>query len=154
LDSLVSKAGKLVWLPKSLFTQLHRFRVHVLAYWKLGEKEPWFLTTNLPDPQLALRAYRCRMWIEEMYGYMKGHGLDLEATHLQDAARISRLFLGISIIFVWLLTLGNWVVKRGYRHFVDHKSRRDKSYFRLGWDWVERALGLNRPLPLRFKPYF
>jgi hypothetical protein len=28
------------------------------------------------------------------------------------------------------------VVKRGLRHFVDHKSRRDKSYFRIGWDWV------------------
>jgi hypothetical protein len=75
--------------------------------------------------------------IEEMYGDMKGHGFDLEATHLKDAARISRLFLGICIVFVWLITLGSWVVKRGYRHLVDHRSRRDKSCFRIGWDWID-----------------
>jgi len=94
------------------------------------------------------------MWVEEMYGDMKGHGFDLEATQLKQADRIGRLFLGFGIVFVWLITLGNWVVKRGYRHLVDHKSRRDKSYFRLGWDWVERCCALNRPIPLRFKPYF
>jgi hypothetical protein len=94
------------------------------------------------------------MWIEEMYGDMKGHGFDLEATHLSDPDRISRLVLAVCITFVWFITLGSWVVKQGYRHFVDHKSRRDKSYFRLGWDWVERCLRLSQPIPFRLKPYF
>ena len=94
------------------------------------------------------------MWVEEMYGDMKGHGFDLETAQLKQADRIDRLFLGFCIVFVWLITLGNWVVKRGYRHLVDHKSRRDKSYFCLGWDWVERCCALNWPIPLRFKPYF
>jgi hypothetical protein len=82
------------------------------------------------------------MGVEEMYGDMKGHGFDLETTHLQNTARISRLFLGVCTVFVWLITLGSWVVKRGYRHLVDHKSRRDKSYFRIGWDWIERCFSL------------
>ena len=30
-----------------------------------------------------------------MYGDMKGHGFDLEATHLDDADRISRLVLAV-----------------------------------------------------------
>ena len=92
--------------------------------------------------------------IEEMYGDMKGHGFDLEATHLNDADRINRLVLGVSITYVWLITLGSWVVKRGFRHLLDHKSRRDKSYFRLGWDWLRRCIRLGQPLPLRFTPYF
>jgi hypothetical protein len=94
------------------------------------------------------------MWVEETYGDLKGHGFDLEATHLNDADRIARLVLGFCIVFVWLITLGSWVVKRGYRHLVDHKSRRDKSYFRIGWDWIERCLSLRRPILLRFQPFF
>ena len=125
----------------------------LLLHWEAGEDEPWYLVSDQVGKTTLLKIYGKRMWVEEMYGDMKGHGFDLEATHLQDATRISRLFLGIAILFVWLITLGSWVVKRGYRHCVDHKSRRDKSYFRLGWDWLERCLGLNRPIPLRFKPY-
>jgi hypothetical protein len=125
----------------------------LLLHWETGEEDPWYLVSDRPGKTALLRTYRKRMWVEEMYGDMKGHGFDLEATHLKDAARIARLFLGFCILFVWLITLGSWVVKRGYRHWVDHKSRRDKSYFRLGWDWVERCFSLDRPIPLRFRPY-
>ena len=72
------------------------------------------------------------MWVGEMYGDLKGHGFDLEASQLKQTDRIGRLFLGFGIVFVWLITRGNWVVKRGYRHLVAHKSRGDKSCFRLG----------------------
>jgi len=126
----------------------------LLLHWETGEDEPWYLVSDQSGKGALLKFYRRRMWVEEMYGDMKGHGFDLEATHLKDAARISRLFLGICIVFVWLITLGSWVVKRGLRHLVDHKSRRDKSYFRIGWDWVERCLSLDRPFSLHFKPYF
>ncbi len=51
------------------------------------------------------------MWVEEMYGDLKGHGFDLETIHLKSAQRIARLFLAVSIVFVWLISLGSWVVK-------------------------------------------
>jgi hypothetical protein len=41
------------------------------------------------------------MWTEELYGDLKGHGFDLEATHLDDADRIARLVLAVCINFVW-----------------------------------------------------
>ena len=119
----------------------------------LGTDEPWFLLSSQPDTRWTIRTYRIRMWIEEMYGDMKGHGFDLEATHLRHADRISRLFLAACLVFVWLITLGAWLVKRGYRHLVDRKDRRDKSYFRLGWDWLERLLRLGQPFRLQFRPY-
>jgi hypothetical protein len=127
----------------------------LVLHWKKGEEEPWYLVCdrNLA-PRTLLRIYRKRMWVEEMYGDMKGHGFDLETTHLKCAQRIARLFLAVSIVFVWLISLGSWVVKRGYRHFVDHRSRRDKSYFRIGWDWVERCLGLNQPFSVQITPFF
>lgn len=126
----------------------------LVIHWDKGEEEPWFLVSNQADTRLMIRHYRIRMWIEEMYGDMKGHGFDLEATHLADADRISRLVLAVCLTFVWFITLGSWVVKRGWRHLLDHKSRRDKSYFRLGWDWMERCLRLNQPVPIRFSPCF
>ena len=121
-------------------------------HWDCGEDEPWFLISNQPGRMKIVSLYRVRMWTEEMYGDMKGHGFDLEATHLDHVDRISRLVLVACLSFVWLITLGGWVVKRGLRHLIDHKSRRDKSYFRLGWDWLARCLRLSEPIPIRFTP--
>lgn len=135
-------------------TQTHDYGwLWLVLHWQRGEDEPWFLLSNQPDTRWIIRAYKIRMWTEEMYGDMKGHGFDLQATHLRHTDRISRLFLAVCLVFVWLITLGAWVVKRGYRHLVDRKDRRDKSYFRIGWDWLERLLRLGQPLRLQFKPY-
>jgi hypothetical protein len=58
------------------------------------------------------------------------------------------------MVFVCLIALGSWLVKCGFRHLIDLKSRRDKSYFRLGWDWLARFLRLQQPLPFGFALYF
>lgn len=126
----------------------------LLLHWAKGEDEPWFLITDAPTQGQLVRLYAIRMWTEELYGDLKGHGFDLEATHLDDPDRIARLVLALCINFVWFITLGSWVVKRGFRHLVDVKSRRDKSYFRIGWDWIHRCLRLNLPVPLLFAPFF
>jgi hypothetical protein len=140
------------WVRLTAFHDVGWF--FLVLHWKVGEDEPWYLLSNQADCRLLIRRYKIRMWIEEMYGDMKGHGFDLEATHLDDVDRIARLVLGVCFTFVWFITLGSWVVKRGFRHLIDHRSRRDKSYFRLGWDWLERCLRLDQPLPLHFIPYF
>lgn len=126
----------------------------LVVHWQPREEEPWYLISDCSDQQQLIKLYKMRMWVEEMYGDMKGHGFDLEATHLDDVDRISRLVLAVCISYVWFITLGSWVVKRGFRHLVDHKCRRDKSYFRIGWDWIERCRRHDRPVPLHFKPYF
>jgi hypothetical protein len=82
---------------------------------------------------------------EERYADLKDHGFDLEATRLTDALRISRLMLAIAITYGWLISLGS-CPKRGVRQLLDAKSRRDKSYFRIGWDWLQRALSLQLPI--------
>ncbi len=110
--------------------------------------------SNQASPRHIVRMYTRRMWIEEMFGDMKGHGFDLEPTHLDDQDRISRLVLGVCIAYVWLIALGSWVIKRGFRHLIDLKSRRDKSYFCLGWDWLERCLLYQMPIPIHFAPVF
>jgi hypothetical protein len=129
--------------------------VWLVLHWARGEEEPWFLVSDRsPEhPTPLIRTYKRRMWMEEMFGDMKGHGFDLESTHLRHAKRIERLILGVCITFVWLISLGSWVVKNGHRHLIDVNSRRDKSYFRLGWDWTERCIHIGLPIRLYFSPY-
>jgi hypothetical protein len=154
LVDLALQEGDTCYLGWVRLTEKHAYgRVSLLVHWEVGEKEPWYLVTDQPASWRTIRLYKLRMWVEEMYGDLKGHGFDLEATHVQDADRLSRLVLGVCLVFTWLICLGSWVVKRGLRHLVDRKDRRDKSYFRIGWDWLERCLHQGQPFQLRFVPY-
>ncbi|MBE0411503.1 MAG: hypothetical protein IBX69_17400 [Anaerolineales bacterium] len=102
LNGLVEKVRKSVGLRGCCLTAKYAYPVNLLACWQIGEKEPWFLATNLVCPQTVMQAYRRRMGIEEMYGDMKGHGFDLEKTHLRHFLRLSRLTLAVSCyMFGW-----------------------------------------------------
>jgi hypothetical protein len=151
---LIEKAGQSLWLGPALLTQKHAYRVNLLAHWKPGEKEPWLLATNLPSLKAALSLYRRRMWIEEMFGDFKKHGFDLESTHLRHFLRLSRLTLAVSLLYVWLVSVGSQTIKNGKRHLVDRRGRKDLSVFRIGFNAINRYLtnGLSFSIPL--VPYF
>jgi len=73
--SWVEKPGGSIWLGRGWLAESEFYPVNLLAHWKIGEKEPWCLATNLPDRQTTLRAYSRRMWTEEMFGEMKNMAL-------------------------------------------------------------------------------
>lgn len=136
------------------FTEAHHLGgVHLLTHWAEGEDDPWYLMSSQPVSPQTLRLYGVRMWTEEFYGDLKGHGFNLEATQLGCQGRLERLVLGVCYAYVWLIALGSSVVKRGLRYVVDRRDRRDKSYFRIGWDYIEYRLRLGKPIPVRFEPY-
>ena len=151
LDLKEGETRYLGWVR--LAAKYHYGPVSAVLYWEKGEEEPWYLVTDVTATWYTIRTYKLRMWIEEMYGDMKGHGFDLGATHLRNLDRLSRLVLGVCLVYIWLISVGSWVVKNGRRHWVDRKDRRDKSYFRIGWDWLERCLAQGQSLTLRFAPY-
>ena len=146
LDSFVQRAGQRVWLSRAYLTQQEIYPVSVLIYWKIGEKEPWCLVTNLPDATLTIRYYRRRMWIEEMFGDFKKQGFDLERTMLRHAARLSRLTLAVAFLYVWLLSVGSRTIRAGLRHLVDRKDRRDLSIFQIGLRFIDRKLLHSHPI--------
>lgn len=149
---LVSRAGQRVWWRHARLTARFDYRVNLLAYWEVGAPEPWLLSTNLKTPGETVRAYRRRMWTEELFGDLKGHGFDLENTHLNQFERLSRLTLWVALLYVWLLLMGARVIRRGERHWVDRKDRRDLSLFQIGWRILERFLVNGQLLPFAFKP--
>jgi len=56
--------GQRVWLPQAFYGQDERVPVAVLAVWDVGQKEPWYLATNLDQDQVTETCYRWRMRIE------------------------------------------------------------------------------------------
>lgn len=154
LDTLVSQAGQQCWLPGVLLTQKSAYRVKVVAYWQPGEKVPWLLATNLPTLRAAVRAYRRRMWLDEMFGDFKRHGFDLEITQLHHFLRLSRLTLAVSLLYLSLVSLGARTIKNGWRHRVDRADRRDFSIFRIGCNMLDRYLTNTKPFKLRLIPTF
>ena len=145
--SYIQKPGQSSWLGRRELSQKHIYPTNLLAHWKSDEKEPWCLATNLPDLQTALRFYKRRMWIEEMFGDMKKHGFDLESSMLHSFLRLSRLTLAVAFLYVWLVSAGARTIHQGLRHLVDRKGRRDLSIFQIGLRFTERRL-INE-LPIR-----
>jgi hypothetical protein len=145
LSTLVTARRQWAWWPQARLTAQWQYLTTVFAYWGRDEDDPWLLATNLPDRYRARQAYARRMWIEEMFGDLKDHGFDLEATHLRHFARLSRLTLAVCLLYVWLMHTGQHVIRAGQRFWVDRRERRDLSIFRIGSDFIQRCLTLNLP---------
>jgi hypothetical protein len=151
--SFILKPGQSFWLGSGYLARKHIFPVNLLAHWKRGEKEPWCLATNLPDKGLALRFYRRRSWIEEMFGDFKKHGFDLERTKLCHFQRLSRLTLAVAMLYVWLVSVGTLTIHSGDRHLVDRSDRRDLCIFQIGLRFIERCLTNALPIKIPLCSY-
>ncbi|MFP4441251.1 MAG: transposase, partial [Chloroflexaceae bacterium] len=150
--SLVTAPGQRVWVPDVRLTRVYGHPAKVLAEWAVGERTPWLLSTNLSTASATLRAYRRRMWLEELFGDLKGHGFDLEQSHLRHFARLSRLTLAVVLLYAWCVTIGKHVIKRGLRTLVDRNDRRDLSVFQIGLRYLLRRIKHGQPVPVVFAP--
>jgi hypothetical protein len=129
---LVTQPGQSCWFDSIRLTQKYACPTHMLALWQLGESEPWLLATNLASDKQTRKLYGVRMWIEAMFADFKGHGFDLEASHLDHFLRLSRLTLAVALLYLWIVTFGSQTIKNGLRRLVDRSDRRDLSIFRIG----------------------
>jgi hypothetical protein len=148
--ALISHPGQCRWVEAAQLTLRHARVTNLLAYWRVGEAEPWLLATNLPTQRATLQAYARRMWIEELFGDLKKHGFDLESTRLRHFLRLSRLTLAVVLLYAWLVRTAVRVIQEGQRHLVDRKDRRDLSIFQIGLRWIERRLKNAQPFSVSF----
>jgi hypothetical protein len=154
LDRQKIKPGNMLWLGRVNLTASNPYITNLVLYRAPGEPLPWYLATNLPSPHGALQLYRRRMWVEELFADLKGNGFDLEATRLGTFLRLSRLTLAVCLLYLWLVAMGEHVLATNQAHEVDRNDRRDLSIFRIGWDFIERRLALDDPIPVTFIPNF
>jgi len=154
LAEVVPARDKPFWYAQAILTLEHLHHTSVLTIWQTGEKDPWLLANNMPTARHTMRAYGRRMWIDEMYGDWKGHGVDLEKTRLRHVDRLSRLVFLVALLYLWLITRGSQAIKQGLRHLVDRKSRRDLSLVRIGLDITHWLSASGRSFSIRLLPYF
>lgn len=126
---------------------------HLAIAWPEEKEHPWFIASDQPTRYQTLRDYTRRMWIDEMFGDFQENGFHLHQSRLYKPARLSRLLLALAWVYTWLIHLGAWVVKRGFRPLIDRNDRRDLCYFQLGFRWLRQALINGARVHVGFKPY-
>ena len=132
--------------------------VNLLAWWERDDDAKVILhavMTNLPATARTKAYGKRRMWIETVFRDWQSGGFQLDECGLPDTSRVAQLLLVLAIAYLWLVSVGRWVVKRGYRRLIDDGSSRDWhfSLFQLGVGWKERLASYTQALPVLFYIY-
>ena len=72
---------------------------------------------------------------------------------MRHADRIDRLILLVALVYVGLMFLGHWLIKRGWRREIDPKKERSYRSFQLGWRWLGRCLARGQEVRIAFTCY-
>jgi hypothetical protein len=78
----------------------------LLACWSEGHDEPWLVLTDLPPEASHAVWYGLRTWIEQGFKIIKGGGWEWQNTRMEDAGRVERLWLVMSVATLWVVALG------------------------------------------------
>jgi len=133
-----------------------------LAGWAEGDKEPWFILTDLPPETSAACWYGLRAWIEPGVTVTKRGGWQWHCTRLTDPERAARLGRAVAVATLGLLRVGGDADHRippspllaltaglgQARHQRRATRRRLVRGFRQGWLAIVVALLNPRRLPL------
>ena len=101
-------------------------------------KKNWFILTN-HSPEKAIERYKGRWKIENLFGFLKSRGFNLEDTHLKDSQKLCTLLDLLSLVAIWCYEVGKEQNKQKPIKIKKH-GRRAKSIFRLGLDFLSNAL--------------
>lgn len=127
--------------------------VNIIAWWERDDDAKVVVQavmTNLSATPRSKALGKRRMWIERVFGDWQSAGFHLEQSGITDHERMARLLLVLAIAYLWLVSIGRWLVKRGYRRRIDDRSAGEWhfSLFQLGVGWLERLHSYSRPLPI------
>ena len=101
-------------------------RVRVIGIWAKGQREPWWLATNLEDSLAHLAAlYDRRMAIEEQIRDTKGarFGLKLVWTQIKTPQALARFTLFIGLAVLLLTAIGHALALRRPDLRLTHKTK-------------------------------
>lgn len=153
LEQRVGTARGVVYLSQVYLTEARYGPLNVLAWWEHdadGKRVLRGALTNLPATARTKALGKRRMWIETVFRDWQSAGFHLERCGVDDRERLARLLIVLAIAYLWLVSLGRWVVKKGYRRLIDDGTARNWhfSLFQLGVGWMERLHSFTLPLPL------
>lgn len=106
--------------------------------------------TNLVANWRTYRLGSRRMWIETVFRDWQSGGFQLDRCGIEERERVAQLLMVLAIAYVWLVSLGRWVVKRGYRRLIDDGDSKTWKFslFQLGVGWKERLASYTLAIPV------
>jgi hypothetical protein len=156
VGQLCPRPGAPAWCGTAeVFKKAGWRRCQVIAQWPRGRRDPWLLVTDQSACLGRWRQYARRMWIEESFRDEKSQGFDWEGSRVRVVAHAERLLAVVALAMLLVVSLGSWLIKRGYRHEYDPRRQRRLSVFQLGLLALSNVLNGSRPnwpLQLYFCP--
>jgi hypothetical protein len=153
LSTWLPNRDTVAYLNEVYLTEERLGPVNILAWWAKdddGKPIVHAVMTNLPATWQTYRVGSRRMWIETVFRDWQSGGFHLDASGVADRERFARLLLPLVIAYLWLVAVGRWVVKRGYRRLVDDGPAGSWKYslFQIGVAWKERLGSYTQAIPL------
>ncbi len=118
----------------------------VITLFPIGDRV--IVASDLPVRDI-LNTYRLRWGIESAFSALKSRGLNLEATHMTAADRISRLFGLLCMALAWMARVGAEHQQQTSTR-SDNRGRPIRSQVRTGWMALSQAVRWGRDA---FKSY-
>lgn len=124
--------------------------VNLIADWAPNQDAPRYWALDLPANAQAWRRGRKRFWIEPGNRDYKSYGFGLEQAKIRDTGRLNILLLVIAITTLWMIHIGDWLIRSGRSRELMPAGNPDYSVFRLGRDYLQRARTLDQRVPIGF----
>jgi hypothetical protein len=154
VKEMVGDSTEVIYCTDVYVTKEHRYGpVNLYAWWdkdKNGDPIVRAVMTDRPATWRTKQQGGQRMWIETVFGDWQGRGFRLDQTGITNPKRFERLLILVVLGYLWFVSIGRWVVKRGYRRLIDDGKGKSWTYslFQLGVGWKERLQSYGKPFPL------
>lgn len=135
LSQVITRLGQ-QWCRRVQLWKAPTLETHLRAVWEPAYQDVWFLISDQPAGCQRIGEYAWRTRVEATFQDGKSRGWRLEASFVQDSARVDRLLLGLFLAVWWVCRLAAACLHHGQRHRFDRPDRRDKGIFRLGRLWL------------------
>ena len=153
LQDWLPQRQRMLYLQQVYLTEQQPGPVNVIAWWLREAHGSWMVRSLMTDLPASWQTYQWashRMWIETVFRDWQSGGFQLDRCGISARSRVSQLLLALAIAYLWLVSLGRWVVKKGYRRLIDDRRARawHFSLFQLGVGWKEHGANYLRPIPV------
>jgi len=142
-----------VYLNEVYLTEARQGPVNVLAWWDKDDRGVltcYAVMTNLPATWQTYRIGSRRMWIETLFRDWQSGGFALGKTGITNHERFERLIILVWLVSLWFVSIGRWLVKRGYRTLLDAGASNawQQSLFTLAVSWQNRLRSFDQSMPV------
>jgi len=102
-------------------------------------KDGFVLIISDKHTPTLVKDYVRRWEIETLFGCLKSKGFNMEDTKLKDIERLSKLFILLTLTFIWCYKVGEWSNEKDPIRICTHK-RPAQNLFRRGLDVLSRIV--------------